>query len=352
MSERLRTSDFDYELPKELIAQRPPANRDDSRLLVVRRESGTIEHRRFPDIVHEFGPGDLLVINDTQVIPARLVGRRHTGGKVEVLLVEPSDPDQRRWSALVKTRGRLHEGETVELGERAALRAARRIDGMTWEVEVVSDDSTPSVLQRIGLPPLPPYIAQDHADQARRAEDLDRYQTVYARRAGAIAAPTAGLHFTDAVLDAIRQRGAQTVAVTLHVGLGTFLPVKTEYLDDHPMHRERFEVPAETAAAISEAQRLGHRVVAVGTTSCRLLETVDWARVTGAVSGETGLFIYPPHQFRCVSALLTNFHLPRSTLLALVAAFAGHDLVRKAYEEAIDRRYRFYSYGDAMFITP
>ncbi len=349
MSQRLRTDDFDYELPKELIAQRPAPRRDGSRLLIVRRGTGAIEHRRFPDVAGELREGDLLVVNDTKVIPARLMGtRRGTGGKVEALLIEALDEGQRRWSALIKTRGKLQEGEAIDLAPGAALCAVRRRSGLEWEVQIEGAEDTPTLLQRIGLPPLPPYIEQD---AARRAEDLARYQTVYADKAGAIAAPTAGLHFTDALLDGVRGRGVQIASVTLHVGLGTFLPVKTDYLDEHPMHAEHFEVSPTTVAAVRSALDERRRIVAVGTTSCRVLESVDWAAGDGLVRGETDLFIYPPYEFKHVAALITNFHLPKSTLLALVCAFAGTELIMQAYAQAVAERYRFYSYGDAMLIV-
>ncbi len=352
MVHRHLTSDFDYELPRELIAQEPAPRRDQARLLIVRRETAALEHRRFPALLDELRPGDVAVLNDTKVIPARLLGRRRrTGGKTETLLVRALDAGQQRWRALVKTRGRLEPGEAIELPAGAALLARRRLEGMEWEVEFVDIESVPELLARIGLPPLPPYIAQDPDDPARRERDLERYQTVYAARSGAIAAPTAGLHFTPELLDALRGRGVIVAAVTLHVGLGTFLPVKTKYLEDHPMHSEEYEVSAETARTIRQARAEGRRIIAVGTTSCRVLEAVDWDETDGAVRGETDLFIYPPYRFRCVGALLTNFHLPKSTLLALVCAFAGRDLILKAYREAVERRYRFYSYGDAMFIA-
>ena len=351
MPPRHPISDLDYDLPKELIAQRPPAKRSDSRLLVLRRDSGQIEHCEFPDFVRELRPDDVLVINDTKVIPARLIGRRRTGGKVEALLVESQDADKRRWTALVKARGKLGEGEVIDLDGDARLRAVKRGEGMEWEVEILSDRSTGELLSAIGLPPLPPYIDQDPADSARRADDVRRYQTVYARSEGAIAAPTAGLHFTQELVQVIVARGVAIVPVTLHVGLGTFLPIKAEFLEDHSMHSERFEVSEESAIAISRARADRRRIVAVGSTSCRVLESVAWSHVNGPLQGTIDLFIYPPFGFRSVRSLLTNFHLPKSTLLALVCAFAGRELVMKAYQEAIERRYRFYSYGDAMLIV-
>ena len=345
------TRDLDYDLPKELIAQRPAAKRSESRLLILRRDSGQIEHRQFTDFVRELRPDDVLVINDTKVIPARLIGRRRTGGKVEALLIESQDADQRRWTALVKARGKLGEDEVIDLDGDARLRAVKRGKGMEWQVEILSERPTGELLAAVGLPPLPPYIGQDPADPAQRQEDLQRYQTVYARNDGAIAAPTAGLHFTEELVQVIVARGVAVVPVTLHVGLGTFLPIKGEFLEDHSMHSERFEVSEESAAAISRARADRRRIVAVGTTSCRVLESVDWSRARGAVKATTDLFIYPPFEFKCVRALLTNFHLPKSTLLALVDAFAGRELVRKAYREAVERKYRFYSYGDAMLIV-
>ena len=348
---RHRTSDFDYSLPRELIAQRPAADRSASRLLVLHKESGTVEHRRFIDITKYLGCGDVLVLNDTRVIPARLMGvRRRTGGKVEVLLTESRDPSRRRWQALIKTRGTIEPGECVDLGDGHWIEAAQHTAGMEWDVLVHSRLPTGAMLDAVGLPPLPPYIAQDANDSVRRQEDLDRYQTVYARSDGAVAAPTAGLHFTPEILRDLAAQRVETVPVTLHVGLGTFLPVKTEYLEDHPMHREEFHVTPGAGNRIRAALAEGRRVVAVGTTSCRVLETLDWMGTTGAVSGSTKLFIYPPYEFRAVAALLTNFHLPKSTLLALVTAFAGMERTMAAYHEAVEKRYRFYSYGDAMLI--
>lgn len=331
----MRASDFDYDLPEELIAQAPAEKRDQSRLLVLRRASGKIEHRRFPDLPEYFGPGDLLVLNDSKVIPAALQGaNRVSGGRFELLLVEEVAPND--WWVMLRPgkRARLQTEIALPQGIVATVidinaEGHRRV--RFSGVENILD-----ALPVIGETPLPPYIRRPTLPT-----DSARYQTVFAKHQGSVAAPTAGLHFTPEIFAALRRRGAQTAFITLHVGLGTFAPVKSEALAQHTMHEERFVIPGETADAIHAAQR----VIAVGTTSSRVLEST-----TDAGSGRTRIFIYPPYEFRVVDALLTNFHLPRSTLLMLVSAFAGPELIRAVYAEAIRERYRFFSYGDAMLI--
>jgi len=338
----VRLSDFDYELPPARIARHPADRRDASRLLELDRRTGRTTHRRFPEIVELLTPGDLLVVNDTRVIPARLVGERSSGGRVELLLLEPLG--EGRWRALGKPGRALQPGCRAQFGDgRLGATVVGCEDDGTRVVELAHEDELLPLLDAIGLPPLPPYI-----DREPEPEDRERYQTVYAQQPGAVAAPTAGLHFTPELLAAMRARGVAVGALTLHVGLGTFQPVRVERIEEHVMHEERFEIPAELARLVNE--RCG-RVVAVGTTVTRALESVSDApgRIR-AGSGRTDIFIYPGYRFRVVEALLTNFHLPRSTLLMMVSAFAGRERILAAYREALDREYRFFSYGDAMFI--
>ena len=353
-SSTVKTSDFDYHLPRELIAQTPVEPRDHSRLMVVSRADGSIAHRRFYDLPEYLRPGDLMVFNDSRVVPARLYGTRVASkGKVELLLLHRLSPGV--WRALVRPGRRMREGSAFEVtGGGGAMKG---------EVLRVEEDGTRVVglsgeewLDRLGVIPLPPYIHQP-------LEDTERYQTVYARVQGSVAAPTAGLHFTPALLDRIRALGVELAFVTLHVGWDSFRPVKTEDFREHRLHTEWFQVGEEAAAAVNRAKGKCRRIVSVGTTAVRLLEQAallsggedavsprgDARIATG--SGWADLFIYPGHRFRAVDALLTNFHLPRSTLLMLTSAFAGRELVLRAYREAAERRYRFYSFGDAMMIV-
>lgn len=343
----MRTADFDYELPKELIAQYPSERRDESRLLVLGRETGSVEHRLFRDIVEYLREGDLLVVNESKVIPARLLGRRSTGGKAEMFLLSSVGPGT--WEVLVRPGAKIHEGTVLEFGDGAlTARVTAVLPQGKREVRLkAADGDIDAAVSALGRVPLPPYIE-------REPEELDeeRYQTVYARVPGAVAAPTAGLHFTDEVLEALERKGIGTARVILHVGLGTFRPVTADRPEEHEMEEERYEVDAEAAAAVNAARERGGRVVAVGTTSVRVLETL--ADENGRIepgAGSTKLYIRPGHRFRCVDALITNFHLPRSTLLMLVSAFGGRERVLAAYNEAVAERYRFYSYGDAMFIA-
>jgi len=353
----MRADFFDYHLPPELIAQQPCAERDKARLLVVRRETQSIEHRIFEDLPELLNPGDLLVHNDTRVVPARLVGKRaRTGGRWEGLFLREL-PD-RTWEFLSKSRGKLLPGEKIEV-EPGPLRLyllEKKLNGH-WivqpKVENKTDLSSFELLQEYGQVPLPPYIRKGQGGEA----DRERYQTVYARQAGAVAAPTAGFHFTPRVFEQLQERGIDRTFLTLHVGLGTFQPIQGDDVTLHVMHREWGEISKETADAINRCKGCGGKVVAVGTTSARLLETVA-ARNPDSQSGttihpwhgETDLYIFAPYQFRVVDALITNFHLPRTTLLLLVSAFAGADLVKRAYQTAVEERYRFFSYGDAMLI--
>lgn len=341
------TADFlDYDLPPRLIAQEPCPERDQARLLVVRRTGAILEHHIFHELPDLLNPGDLLVLNDTRVLPARLLGRRsRTGGKWEGLFLGLKA--EGLWELLCQTRGRLIMGETIQIepGSLQLVLTSKTPKGH-WLARPNEVGSPPELLQRHGQVPLPPYIRKGRAETA----DRERYQTIYARQAGAVAAPTAGLHFTPLLLDRLYKRGILWSFVTLHVGLGTFQPLQTENIIQHRMHHEWGELPATTVTAIAACQQRGGRVVAVGTTTVRVLETVAATGPIRPWSGETDLYIFPPYEFRAVDALITNFHLPRTSLLLLVSAFAGGDLLRQAYNSAIEREYRFYSYGDAMLI--
>ncbi len=370
----MRLSDFDYHLPPELIAQEPAPERDASRLLVLERAGGALHHRRFSDLPEYLRPGDVLVINETKVIPARLFGRLEDGRSVELLLVRPvslrplspvAPPEagavrdaaaDECWEALAKPARPVREGRTVTVADgRLSLTVAARGRYGRRVLRLPAGADLPAVLETHGAVPLPPYIRRAAADrepdggQGRR--DRDRYQTVYAKEAGAVAAPTAGLHFTPALLDRIRAMGVSIRPLTLHVGPGTFQPVRVEEIAHHRMEAEPYTIPADTAQAVRAAHREGRRVVVVGTTCVRALEyAADSHDVVRAGSSEADLFIRPGHRFQVVDALVTNFHLPRSTLLMLVTAFAGLETIRRAYDEAVARGYRFYSYGDAMLI--
>ena len=356
----MRTADFNFDLPPGLIAQHPAPQRDESRLLVLHRANGNIEHRHFRDLPGVFRAGDVLVLNNSRVIPARLRGANaRTGGKFEILLLEEKATND--WWVM------LRPGKSARVGTQIVFHGNRQMTRIRATVVEVNDEGhrrlqfsgTPDInheLDRLGEVPLPPYITRAHPDEM--GEDKERYQTIYARADGSVAAPTAGLHFTGKLLDEIRARGVTLCFVTLHIGPGTFAPVKTETLAAHKMHEERFELGEETAHAINEAKSTGRRVFAVGTTTVRVLESIA-GKNNGKLNvykGRTHIFIYPPFQFQIVDALLTNFHLPCSTLLMLVSAFAapgetrGREMVLSAYAEAIRKRYRFFSYGDAMLI--
>jgi S-adenosylmethionine:tRNA ribosyltransferase-isomerase len=341
-------SDFtDYELPPHLIAQEPAAERDRSRLLVIDRKKGSLAHQTFRDLPDLLAPGDLLVLNDTRVVPARLLGRRaRTGGKWEGLFLREL-PDG-CWELLSQTRGRLLAGEkiAIDAGPLELLLIEKTVHGH-WLVRPSLPGRALELLMRHGQIPLPPYIRRGR----EKAGDRERYQTVYAARAGAVAAPTAGLHFTPELFEGLARRGIARVFVTLHVGLGTFQPIQDEDLTRHLMHAEWGDLSADAANAIRACRQRGGRIVAVGTTTVRVLETAAATGEIGPWSGETRIFIYPPYRFRAVDALITNFHLPRTSLLLLVSAFAGADLVRAAYKTAVEQGYRFYSYGDAMVIV-
>ncbi|RJG21228.1 tRNA preQ1(34) S-adenosylmethionine ribosyltransferase-isomerase QueA [Paenibacillus thiaminolyticus] len=336
---------FDFHLPERLIAQTPLPDRTASRLLAMNRRTGEMEHRTFPDIIEYLKPGDLLVLNDTRVIPARLFGvKPDTGGHVEVLLLKQEQDDM--WEVLAKPAKRLKKGASVRFGDEltGTVIEEREMGARLIRFEYAGIFN--EILDRLGEMPLPPYIKE-------QLDDRERYQTVYAKHEGSAAAPTAGLHFTNSILEHIRATGVRIAMITLHVGLGTFRPMSADVVEEHVMHAEYYEMSEETAALINDTRRSGGRIIAVGTTSCRTLETVAGrygAEPVTKCSGWTDIFIYPGYEFRLVDSLLTNFHLPKSTLVMLVSAFAGREHIMAAYREAIEQDYRFFSFGDAMFI--
>lgn len=341
---------LDYDLPEELIAQSPPPRRDDSRLLVVNRKLKSFRDATIRDFPLLLNAGDLLVLNNTRVLPARFTAFRATGGRVGGLFLEEERPGC--WKVMLEGSRRLRIGEKLRLGEGSNsvnLALLELLGEGRWKIETGSSEPAAEILERFGQTPLPPYIQRKGSNDLEQA-DRERYQTVYARVPGAVAAPTAGLHLSTEILDGIRNHGVSIAFVTLHVGPGTFKPIATERLSDHVMHHERFEIPEETIREYRSCRQRGGRVVAAGTTVVRVLESVMGQGKETQTRGSTALFIYPPYHLTAIDALLTNFHLPRSTLLALVMAFAGIEFSRQAYRYAIDRRYRFYSYGDAMFI--
>jgi len=343
--------DYDYHLPRERIAQTPLENRSDARLLVVDRKAGTLAHRHVFDLPEYLGPNDCLVVNDTKVLPARLIGVRcSTGGRWEGLFLgfEPNGT----WKIIGKTRGKIQVGEEVQLHtpegfDGFALEFCAKMDDGGWIVKPKTDGESVKVLEQVGWVPIPPYIRNGRMTQS----DRENYQTVYAAKPGAVAAPTAGLHFTPKLLTQIKELGTACLSVTLHVGIGTFKPMETDRLEDHPMHAEWCTISEQTVQAIREIKSNGGRTFAIGTTSVRVMESAAASGELLPFEGETALFIHPPYVFKAVDAMLTNFHLPKSTLLVLVRTFGGDDLIRAAYDEAIRREYRFYSYGDAMLIV-
>ena len=339
----MNVSDFYYDLPEELIAQTPIEKRDESRLMVLNRANQTIEHKTFKDIIDYLEPGDCLVRNNTKVIPARLYGKKATGAKIEFLLLNRIEGEI--WECIVRPGHKLKPGTEVEFGD--GILKARVLDvmeGGTRKVEFKYEGIFNEILDKIGLMPLPPYIHES-------LKDNDRYQTVYAKYEGSAAAPTAGLHFTPELFEKIKAKGIDVANVTLHVGIGTFRPVKVENVEEHHMHSEHFYIKQEDADKINNAKKNGKRVIAVGTTSCRVLETIaDENGMVKPTEGDTQIFIYPGYKYKCLDGLVTNFHLPESTLIMLVSALAGRDYIMKAYNEAVKERYRFFSFGDAMLI--
>ncbi len=339
----MKVSDFNYDLPEELIAQTPIQKRDESRLLVLDRKTKTIEHKTFKDIINYLKPGDVLVRNNTKVIPARIYGKKETGANVEFLLLKNIEGDI--WETIVRPGNKLHVGTKVIFGDGILTAEILEIlEGGTRKVKFSYDGIFNEILDKIGLMPLPPYIHEE-------LKEKDRYQTVYAKFQGSAAAPTAGLHFTNELLKELEEKGVIIANVTLHVGIGTFRPVKEETVEEHKMHTEHFYIKKEDVEKINSAKREERRVLAVGTTSCRVLESIaDEKGFVKEVEEDTGIFIYPGYKFKCIDGLITNFHLPQSTLLMLVSAFAEKDFIMKAYQEAVKERYRFFSFGDAMLI--
>lgn len=342
----MKTSDFDYELPEELIAQHPAAQRDHSRLLVMDKYTGTVEHRVFRDIVNYLHAGDVLVLNNTKVIPARIFGVKEGGtAKIEVLLLKRDDDLPNTWEVLVHPGKRAKVGTVIDFGEGrlkgeviANTSAGRKV---TFHFDGIFEE----ILEELGTMPLPPYIHE-------QLEDQNRYQTVYAKVDGSAAAPTAGLHFTTELLETLRQNGVEIEEVLLHVGLGTFKPVSEEDIEDHEMHSEYYEISQETADRINKAKAEGRRIISVGTTSTRALESAAKDGRLQAGSGWTNIFIYPGYKWQIIDGLITNFHLPKSTLMMLVSALSTREHILAAYKEAVAQRYRFFSFGDAMFINP
>lgn len=339
----MKTSDFFYNLPQELIAQTPLEPRDSSRMMVLNRANDTIEHKHFYDIIDYLDPGDCLIVNDSRVIPARIYGNKYdTCARVEFLLLRQIEND--KWETLVKPGRKAKIGACFTFGEGLLkAKVVDIVDDGNRIVELISEENIYATLDKIGRMPLPPYITAELKDQ-------ERYQTVYSNELGSAAAPTAGLHFTNELLDKIRAKGVNIGYVTLHVGLGTFRPVKAEEITDHKMHSEHYEVPQETADLINATKAAGKRVIAVGTTSCRTLESVATQGDIKACDGFTDIFIYPGYKFKVLDGLITNFHLPESTLIMLVSAFYGYEKTIEAYRVAVEERYRFFSFGDAMMI--
>lgn len=339
----MKVADFNYNLPEELIAQVPLQKRDESRLMILNKEKQTIEHKVFKNIIDYLEPGDCLVRNNTKVIPARIYGKKQTGANVEFLLLKNIEGDI--WESIVRPGNKLHIGTRVIFGD--GLLEAEILDTMpggTRKIKFYYNGIFNEILDSIGLMPLPPYIHEE-------LQDRDRYQTVYAKYNGSAAAPTAGLHFTPELLKNLEEKGIKIANVTLHVGIGTFRPVKETEVEKHEMHSEHYYIKQEDVDKINETKKQGHRVISVGTTSCRVLETIsDENGLVKVSEGDTQIYIYPGYKFKCIDALITNFHLPQSTLLMLVSALAGKDYIMRAYKEAVNKKYRFFSFGDAMFI--
>lgn len=343
-------SEFDYELPENLIAQLPAEKRENSRMMVLERGSRTISHKHFYDIVDLIDENTLLVLNNTKVMPARLIGYKDTGAKIEVFLLKQLM--EQKWEVLIKPSKRVKPETIIKICDELSVRAIEHTeeDG-GWIVELIYEGNILDVLHRNGNIPLPPYIERKLADEDIKKLDFERYQTVYAKDEGSVAAPTAGLHFTEEILEKLKNKGVEIAYVTLNVGLGTFRPVKCENILDHKMHSESFEITEETAKKINEAKAKGKKITAVGTTTVRTLETAfqQFGEIK-ACNSASELFIYPPYEFKVIDNLITNFHLPKSTLLMLVSALAGKDFIFEAYKEAVENKYRFFSYGDCMFI--
>lgn len=342
-------SEYDYELPKELIAQKPSEKRENCKMMVLDRNEQSIEHKHFYDITEYFGENDVIVLNNTKVIPARLLGKKNTGANIEVFLLKQIGDIT--WEVLINPSKRVKEESLIEISPDLYVKVLTRQNEGKWLVELHYDGNFYEILDKVGHVPLPPYIERQMTDEQLKNLDYERYQTVYAQKEGSVAAPTAGLHFTNEILDKLQKKGVQICYVTLNVGLGTFRPVKVDNILEHKMDSEQFEITSQTAKIITEAKRQGKKITAVGTTTVRTLETCmqKYDEIIETIDDST-LFIYPGYKFRVVDRLLTNFHLPKSTLIMLTSAFAGKDFVFKAYEEAIKEKYKFYSYGDCMLI--
>ena len=349
----LLVSEYDYDLPKELIAQMPADKRENSRMLILNRNDHSITHKHFYDITDYIDKDTLLVLNNTKVIPARLYGTKDTGAKIEVFLLEAQEKSGKNiWSCLIKPSKRIKPETIIKISEELSVKPIKRLeeDG-EWLVELIHNGDLFDILHKVGNIPLPPYIERKIQTEDIKIFDMERYQTVYAKDEGSVAAPTAGLHFTKEILEKLKAKGVEITYVTLNVGLGTFRPVKCDKITDHKMHSETFEITKETANAINKARAEGKKIMAVGTTTVRTLETAfqKYGEIR-ACHDHSELFIYPPYEFKVIDKLLTNFHLPKSTLLMLVSAFAGKDFVFEAYKQAVDNKYRFFSYGDCMLI--
>lgn len=342
-------SDYNYELPEELIAQKPASKRTESKMMVLDKASKTIEHKHFFDIVDYLDENDVLVLNDTKVFPARLLGQKITGANVEVFLLKEHETKQ--WEALIKPSKRVNGGNIIKISDELYAKTLVKLDGGKWLVELGYKGNLDEILERVGNIPLPPYIERKLNNESLKKLDFKRYQTVFAKQSGSVAAPTAGLHFTKEILTKLKKKGVQICYVTLNVGLGTFKPIKCENILEHKMDSESFEISKKTAKTINDAKKSGKKIVAVGTTSVRTLETCYQKHgEIKACKDSSCLFIYPPYEFKVVDKLLTNFHLPKSTLIMLVSAFAEKDFTFEAYQKAIEQKYRFYSYGDCMLI--
>ncbi len=345
----MKTSDFDYELPENLIAQFPTQKRSESKMLVLDKSKQTLEHKHFYDIVDYLTDNDILVLNNTKVIPARLFGTKETGAKIEVFLLK--DLKNGRWEVLMKPAKRVHLNDKIKISDELSVIAKEQMEDGKRIVEIVCEGDIYDLLNKYGNIPLPPYIERKMTSDEIKKLDYNRYQTVYAKNEGSVAAPTAGLHFTEEILQKLKNKGVTVCYVTLNVGLGTFRPVKCDDVTEHKMDSEEFEISEETAKIITEGKANGKNIVAVGTTSVRTLETAyaQFGEIK-ACKSSSRLFIYPPYEFKVIDKLITNFHLPKSTLIMLVSAFAGKDFVFRAYKTAVENNYRFYSYGDCMFI--
>jgi S-adenosylmethionine:tRNA ribosyltransferase-isomerase len=349
---KMNISEFDYNLPENLIAQMPAEKRENSKMLVLDRKEQSIEHKHFYDIVDLIDKNSILVLNNTKVLPARLYGSKDTGAKIEVFLLEEISKSKNTWNCLIKPSKRVKPDTMITISEELKVRPIKRLeDDGEWQIELIYNGNLFEILHKVGNLPLPPYIERKLQSEELKQFDMGRYQTVYAKDEGSVAAPTAGLHFTTEILEKLKAKGVEIAYVTLNVGLGTFRPVKCENILDHKMHSETFEITKENADKINKAKAEGKRLIAVGTTTVRTLETTY--QKFGCIKSchdHSELFIYPPYKFKVIDNLITNFHLPKSTLLMLVSALAGKDFIFRAYQEAIKNEYRFFSYGDCMYI--